>query len=72
MLIRRFKDTTGETPITWLTMERLNYARELLETTNLTIDRITELSVFTTPELFRRHFERYFQLSPLRYRVQFK
>jgi len=71
-LIRRFKETTGEAPISWLTMERLNYSRELLETTDLTVERIVEASGFTTPELFRRHFKRHFQLSPLRYRAQFK
>lgn len=71
-LIRRFKETTGEAPVTWLTMERLGYSRELLETTDLTVDRVAETCGFTTPELFRHHFKRHFQLSPLRYRVQFK
>jgi AraC family transcriptional activator FtrA len=70
-LLRRFKDATGESPLTWVTMERLNLARELLETTKLNVNQISNASGFISPELLRHHFKRHYQLSPLRYRSQF-
>jgi AraC family transcriptional activator FtrA len=70
-LLRRFKDATGESPLTWITMERLALVRELLETTKLNLNQIANASGFISPELLRHHFKRHFQLSPLRYRSQF-
>ncbi len=70
-LLRRFKDATGESPLTWITMERLALVRELLETTKLNINQIANASGFISPELLRHHFKRHYQLSPLRYRSQF-
>jgi AraC family transcriptional activator FtrA len=70
-LLRRFKDVTGESPLTWITMERLTLARELLETTKLNVNQIANASGFISPELLRHHFKRHYQLSPLRYRSQF-
>nr|WP_274620587.1 helix-turn-helix domain-containing protein [Colwellia maritima] len=70
-LLRRFKDTTGESPLTWITMERLALVRELLETTKLNLNQIANASGFISPELLRHHFKRHYQLSPLRYRSQF-
>ncbi len=70
-LLRRFRDTTGESPLTWLTMERLSLARELLETTSLHVNAVAEASGFVTSELLRHHFKRHYHTSPLMYRSQF-
>ncbi len=70
-LLRRFKETTGESPLKWLTMERLSLARELLETTKLNVNQIADASGFATAELLRLHFKRQYLSSPLRYRSQF-
>lgn len=70
-LLRRFKSVTGESPLIWLTIERLSLARELLETTKLNVNQIADVSGFLSAELLRHHFKRHFQLSPLRYRAQF-
>lgn len=70
-LLRRFKDTTGESPLMWVTMERLALARELLETTSLNVNQIANSCGFISAELLRHHFKRHYQLSPLRYRSQF-
>ncbi|MGK0272217.1 MAG: AraC family transcriptional activator FtrA [Cocleimonas sp.] len=70
-LLRRFKDTTGESPLKWVIMERLSLARELLETTKLNVNQIADASGFVSPELLRLHFKRQYQSSPLRYRSQF-
>jgi len=70
-LLRKFKDTTGESPLMWVTMERLALARELLATTQLNVNQIANASGFLSAELLRHHFKRHYQLSPLRYRAQF-
>jgi len=70
-VLRKFKDATGESPLMWLTMERLALARELLATTKLNVNQIANASGFLTPELLRHHFKRHYQLSPLRFRAQF-
>lgn len=71
-LLRRFKAHTGESPITWLKNERLNYASELLETTKLNIDQISHTAGFSAPETFRLHFKNMYQVSPSHYRGQFQ
>jgi AraC family transcriptional activator FtrA len=71
-LLRRFQKATGESPTVWLTMERLSLARELLETTELNVSQIADASGFISAELFRYHFKRHYNLSPLRYRSQFR
>ena len=70
-LLRRFQESTGESPTTWLVMERLALTREMLETTDFTISQIAEATGFVTADILRHHFRRHFQLSPLRYRAQF-
>ncbi|WP_127556637.1 transcriptional regulator FtrA [Saccharospirillum alexandrii] len=70
-LLRRFQESTGESPTTWLVMERLALTREMLETTDLNISQIAEATGFVTADILRHHFRRHFQLSPLRYRAQF-
>ena len=71
-LLRRFKSYTGESPITWLINERLRFAGELLETTSLNIDLVSHNAGFSAPEIFRQHFKKMYQISPSRYRGQFK
>ncbi len=71
-LLRRFKDTTGESPTKWLIMERLALVRELLETTKLNVNQVADASGFGSVELLRHHFKRQYQLSPLSYRAQFQ
>ena len=70
-LLRRFREATGETPVAWLTRERLRQSRELLETTALGVDEIASLCGFGSPESFRLHFRRQAGTSPTRYRLQF-
>ncbi|MBO1256879.1 helix-turn-helix domain-containing protein [Alteromonas sp. 5E99-2] len=71
-LLRRFKNSTGETPLAWLTLERVSLARELLETTTNNVDQIAIAAGFRSPELLRLHFKRHFKVSPLTYRAQFQ
>jgi AraC family transcriptional activator FtrA len=69
--IRRFTDTTGETPSAWLTGLRLDRARELLEAGKLSIDEVARLSGFGSTPTLRHHFRQKLQTSPTEYRARF-
>lgn len=68
---RRFTAETGTTPLKWLNAARVDRARELLETTALGIDRVSELCGLGTPANFRTHFRRVTGVSPSDYRRAF-
>ncbi|MCZ4273876.1 helix-turn-helix domain-containing protein [Maritalea porphyrae] len=70
-LIRRFAQTTGQSPAQWLTTERIYFARELLEKADLSIEHIAARSGFKTPETLRHHFRNKLKISPSDYRRQF-
>ena len=68
---RRFRDETGQTPGEWLIKQRVNRAAELLETTDLPVDRIAELSGLGSAASLRQHFKISYGLPPLAYRKAF-
>lgn len=70
-LLRRFKAAAGESPQAWLVAERINRAKELLETTKLGVSDIAESCGLNTPETLRHHFRRLVGTSPLQYRNKF-
>lgn len=70
-LQRRFKDATGHSPHSWLTMERIELAKDLLETTHMNIQQIADVTGLKTPETFRHHFKRITGASPTRFRSKF-
>lgn len=70
-LLRRFQDTVGESPLAWVTAERVERAKELLETTNLDIAEIANASGLGAPETLRHHFKKYVGTAPTHYRAQF-
>ena len=70
-LQRRFKDATGHSPHAWLTLERIELAKDLLETTNLNIQQIANVAGLKTPETLRHHFKRIAGTSPTTYRSKF-
>jgi AraC family transcriptional activator FtrA len=69
--MRRFRDATGRSPAEWLIDARLERARELLESTELTIDEIAQRCGFGASATLRHHFRRRLSLSPLAYRARF-
>lgn len=69
---RQFKQLTGLSFISWLLAERLNYAQHLLESTDLFIDHVAEQAGFGSTESFRGHFRRYFGITPVMWRKQFR
>jgi transcriptional regulator GlxA family with amidase domain len=69
---RRFHRSTGSTVVKWLTEQRLTLARDLLETTDLAIERIAPVAGFGTALSLRSHFLKAFQTSPSAYRREFR
>ncbi|WP_019926625.1 GlxA family transcriptional regulator [Nocardia sp. BMG111209] len=67
-LTRRFLEVYGRTPGDWLIRERLRRAQELLELTDLTIDRVASQSGFATAAGLRAAFARHLHLAPSDYR----
>ncbi|WP_433466280.1 GlxA family transcriptional regulator [Spirillospora sp. CA-128828] len=70
-LIRRFHAATGTTPMAWLRGIRVDYARELLETTSLPVDQIAERTGLGSPANLRHHFTRTVGVPPTTYRRTF-
>jgi AraC family transcriptional activator FtrA len=70
-LARRFGAQAGTTPHQWLTHQRVLAAQRLLETSDVSIDRVAELSGFVTAETLRHHFRQRVGTSPMAYRRRF-
>jgi AraC family transcriptional activator FtrA len=69
--LRRFGAATGTTPNDWIIAVRLARARELLEGTDLAVERVATDSGFGTADTLRHHFRTRLQTSPQRYRDRF-
>lgn len=69
--IRRFKKATGELPLKYLQKVRLNAAKELLETTSESIEKITFSVGYKDISSFCRLFKQHTQISPKSYREKF-
>jgi transcriptional regulator GlxA family with amidase domain len=68
---RRFTATTGTTPLRWLHHQRVQYAQELLERTELPVDEVARRAGFGTTAILRRHFGRDVGTTPTAYRRRF-
>jgi len=71
-LSRRFAETTGEGPLEWLNGLRVRLAKDLLETTSLSVEEIAEKCGFGSTPTLRHHFRATVRLSPNRYRARFR
>ncbi|NUT22967.1 MAG: helix-turn-helix domain-containing protein [Hamadaea sp.] len=68
---RTFRARTGTTVHRWLVTQRLDRARQLLETTDLGVDAVAARSGFGTPTRLREHFAAALGTTPTRYRASF-
>ena len=68
---RHFKLVTGLSPHDWLLRQRVRHAQELLEDSDLPVERIAEASGFGAPETLRHHFRRIAGTTPSAYRRAF-
>lgn len=69
--LRRFVETTGLPPKTWLQQERLNRARALLESTDQSMAGIAQACGYRSVESFRAAFRNAIGLPPTAYRERF-
>lgn len=69
---RRFSDATGTTPHQWLTNQRVARARQLLETTDLTIDAIAARCGLGTAANLRNRLHDAIGVTPTAYRQRFQ
>jgi transcriptional regulator GlxA family with amidase domain len=69
---RRFRAETGMPPGTWLTQQRIEHARHLLETTDLPVDAVAERAGLGTGASLRQHMRTALGVSPLAYRKTFR
>jgi len=70
-LFRSFKAATGHTPYEWLLRERIRLAKEMLETTIMTVDQIAYQAGLGSADTMRHHFQRLVGTTPLSYRRTF-
>jgi transcriptional regulator GlxA family with amidase domain len=68
---RSFQRAVGRTPARYIEDLRLESARRQLESTNLTLKEIAEVSGFATSETLRRAFARRLGTAPSQYRASF-
>ncbi|MER7150221.1 GlxA family transcriptional regulator [Streptomyces lydicus] len=69
---RRFREEVGISPLQWLTQQRIEHARQLLEETDLTVDRIAAEAGFGTAASLRQHLQSALGVSPRAYRSTFR
>lgn len=71
-LARRFHEETRCSPLAWLTAQRIASARDLLETTNLSMEHIAEKAGMGSATNLRLHFTAGVGIPPNVYRKQFR
>ncbi|MEU6478760.1 helix-turn-helix domain-containing protein [Streptomyces sp. NPDC047017] len=69
---RRFHDEVGVSPGRWLIQQRVARARDLLETSDLTVDQIAGRVGFATGASLRQHLHTAIGVSPQTYRRTFR
>ncbi len=69
---RRFRDEVGMTPVQWLTAQRLETARHLLESSDLPVDLVAHRSGFGSANSLRQHMRASLGVSPIAYRRTFQ
>lgn len=70
-LSRRFAETTGTSPLHWIAGLRVRRAKDLLETTTLSVEEIAQQCGFQSAAVLRHHFRIRVKLSPNTYRNRF-
>nr|BFE88700.1 hypothetical protein GCM10020093_113010 [Planobispora longispora] len=69
---RRFRQENGMSPGKWITQQRVERARHLLETTDLPIDRVARHSGFGTGAALRQQMAASLGVAPSAYRRTFQ
>jgi len=71
-LSRRFRQHVGTTPALWVARARVRRAQRLLESTDLSVERVAAGVGFSSSAVLREHFGQVVGTSPQGYRRSFK
>jgi transcriptional regulator GlxA family with amidase domain len=71
-LSRRFREQVGTTPAQWLAHARIRRAQRLLETTDLSVERVAAEVGFGAAAMLRERFRQVVGTSPREYRRSFR
>ncbi|MEU9730722.1 helix-turn-helix domain-containing protein [Streptomyces sp. NPDC048002] len=69
---RRFREEAGVSPGQWLTRQRVERARHLLESTALSMDHVARDAGFGTAQSLRQHLQSVLGVTPTAYRRTFR
>lgn len=69
---RRFREEAGVSPGQWLTRQRVERARYLLESTDLSVDQVAQDAGFGTAQSMRQHLQTVLGVPPTVYRRTFR
>ncbi|AYN40794.1 helix-turn-helix domain-containing protein [Streptomyces dangxiongensis] len=69
---RRFREEVGVSPGQWLTRQRVERARHLLESTGLSMDQVAREAGFGTAQSMRQHLLQTLGVTPTAYRRTFR
>lgn len=69
---RIFKEILGKTPFEYITETRMALAKNLLTTTNISVEQISSICGFDDSAYFYRLFKRHFQTTPSQFRKNFQ
>jgi transcriptional regulator GlxA family with amidase domain len=69
---RRFRDETGLSPSRWLLSQRVEHARLLLETTDLSVDLVARRAGLGSATSLRQHLQASIGVAPSAYRRTFR
>lgn len=69
---RRFREEVGVSPGQWLTQQRVERARHLLESTELSVDQVARDAGFGTAQSMRQHLQAALGVTPTAYRRTFR
>ncbi|WP_245996360.1 GlxA family transcriptional regulator [Streptomyces armeniacus] len=69
---RRFREEVGVSPQQWLTQQRVERARHLLESSDLPVDRVAAEAGFGSASALRMHLQTALGVSPSAYRRTFR
>ncbi|MBW5426127.1 helix-turn-helix domain-containing protein [Streptomyces sp. BG9H] len=69
---RRFREEVGVSPGQWLTQQRVDRARHLLESSDLSVDQVAREAGFGTAQSMRQHLQAALGVTPTTYRRTFR
>ncbi len=69
---RRFREEVGVSPGHWLTRQRVDRARHLLESSDLSVDQVARAAGFGTAQSMRQHLQTALGVTPTTYRRTFR